>query len=222
MPTAKVAQETSCEQPAKRVSKNLSWTKHDGQGHATQTLSDPENHVILETQWVKLSSCHWALRAHGEGVDEDANRSDLSLSWHVTTPGNLTATYNYNSADSIPRIQGNQPDRGPCHVWMEPSTNNHHPTYRGLSRNQSGSYDSTYFVAIRVDSSVSYNPKTFLIQGLKDPTSVLPPHLSNPDNQCRAATAHTGNQVVNQVFYKLPFTVDIHFSYVTEETKEKI
>jgi hypothetical protein len=70
------------------------WTKHDGQGYATQILSDPENHVVLETQWVKLSSRHWALRVHGKGVDEVANnRSDLSLLWYVATPGNLTAAY---------------------------------------------------------------------------------------------------------------------------------
>lgn len=197
------------------------WTKHDGQGYATQTLSDPENHVVLETQWVKLSSRNWALRVHGKGVDEDVKRSDLSLLWYVATPGNLTATYNYNSTDSIPRIEGNQPDRGPYHVWMEPSTSNHHPTYRGLSRNQSVTYDSTYFNAIRVDSSVFYNPKPFLIQELRDPTSILPPHLFDPASLYRAATARTGNQVVNQVFYQLPFTVDIHFAYVAKETDEK-
>jgi hypothetical protein len=46
--------------------------------------------------------------------------------------------------------------------------------------------------------------------------------LFDPVNLYRAATARTGNQVVNQVFYQLPFTVDIHFAYVTpEETKEK-
>jgi len=47
---------------------------------------------------------------------------------------------------------------------------------------------------------------------VKDAVKTVPPHLFDPSSLYRAETAFSGNMVVQQKFYKLPFTLDIHYN----------
>ena len=40
-----------------------------------------------------------------------------------------------------------------------------------------------------------------------------PPTLFDPESLYRAETSYSGNLVMMQKFYELPFTTDIHFGY---------
>jgi hypothetical protein len=157
-------------------------------------------------------SLRWALRVRGDvyhtpdqedGVDvrQDHIR-DLSLVWYVATPDNLTSTYHPSDRS----IRGDE-----YTVWMDISRNASHPIYIDDRTNSTNEYNTSYFAAFQVPTSQHYNPKPTLLQELRNPTSSLPPHLFDPTNLYRAATAKTGNQVLQQVFFTLPFEVDIHF-----------
>lgn len=191
------------------------WNVHDGSTFGAQLLVDPTNQVKLTTEWIvwNQTTNQWVLRVSGErhlsGNILSGSGNDLSLLLYVATPGNRTAEFVEPSS-----IQGIQPDVGPFRIRLEPFLNTTHPSYWNSDTNENVSFNaSAYFVAWTTDPSVYYNPKPNLISELQDPTVSLPSHLFDPNNLYRAHTAKRGNQVVLQVFFELPFVLDIHFAY---------
>jgi hypothetical protein len=217
------------------------WNQHDGRSFGRQDITDPQNQVNLTVQWVYLgadfdeemtaplqfpfgkqqrSQLRWALRVRGDryhreydGIqDSESNIHDVSLLWYVATQDNLTSTY--HPSEGI--IRGND-----YRVWINPSSTSSHPIYMDDRTNATKEYNATYFAAFQVPPSQHYNPKPTILQELRNPTSSLPPHLFDPQNLYRAATARTGNQVIQQVFFNLPFEVDFHFSHEESTTRDK-
>ena len=206
------------------------WTKHNGISYAKQNIIDEENQISLMIQWIKPKvdddPNHWVLRIKGlESPPKllSSPSSQLSLLWYVATPNNLTATFNA----SFNRIIGMQPDRKRgrqrqyCLSMRQSEQKKNRPAHYQTNRNETVLYNSTYFYAIQVDPSVYYDPKPYLLQELANPTSMVPPHLFDPDALYRAATPRTGNQIVNQVFWELPFQMELHFSYDCETSLPK-
>jgi Glycosyl hydrolase family 63 N-terminal domain/Glycosyl hydrolase family 63 C-terminal domain len=203
------------------------WNQHDGKSYGRQDISDPQNQVNLTVQWVYLggdgdeekpmpsTACRqrpirWALRIRGDYYqnDDDGNQDsesethDLSLLWYVATPDNQTSSF----------VSSDQSVRGDHYkIWINPSNNSSHPIYMNDRTNTPKVYNATYFAAFQVPPSQHYNPKPMLLQELRNPTSPLPPHLFDRESLYRAETARTGNQVVLQVFFNIPFEVDYHF-----------
>lgn len=86
--------------------------------------------------------------------------------------------------------------------------------------NNSVPYNSTYFYALTLRDHETYNPKPHYFQETHDGTSGMPAQLFDLDSLYRAETAMKGNQVLQQKFYKMPFTLDIHFGYRDEPFTE--
>ena len=77
-------------------------------------------------------------------------------------------------------------------------------------------YSSNYFYALTIDEQDQYDAKKYYYNEMKDTLSTTPTHLFDPDSLYRAETAYSGNLVVMQRFYQLPFALDLHFGYRNE------
>jgi Glycosyl hydrolase family 63 C-terminal domain len=180
-------------------------------------IIDPQNHINLTIHWVSLETethtnndtTRWTLRVTGERVEnfpEDTDFTDLSLLWYVGMPGNLTATC--DPRDGI--ITGME-----FQTCMVPSVSTIHPSYRDDRNNATKIYDANYFAVFQVPSDQYFNPKPYILQELRNPTSTLPPHLFDPSSLYRSATVMTGNQIVQQAFLMSPFQVDFYLNLQT-------
>ena len=74
-------------------------------------------------------------------------------------------------------------------------------------------YTANYFLAYTVDENDQYDAKKYYYEECKDKVDTTPPTLFNPDSLYRSETSYTGNLILMQRFYQLPFSVDIHFGY---------
>ena len=74
-------------------------------------------------------------------------------------------------------------------------------------------YDADYFYALQIDQQDEYNPKKYYFMEIHDDVASTPHHLFNPKALYRAETAYSGNQLVKQKFFTMPFSMDIHFGY---------
>ena len=195
------------------------WTQHNGESYGSQLILDPTNNVNLTTDWVLIDAetSHWALRIQGERHNTStAEPPDLSIMIYLATPKNYTAT-----VTSQNNIVGQHATGDGIflsyRLWLSQDAPNRHPTYHNTQTNTSVTYNaSSYFYMTHVDPAFYYNPKPNVMAELQDPTSSLPPHLFDPQSLYRAATTRTGNQGVLQVFYEVPFTLDVHFTYEVE------
>lgn len=185
------------------------WNQHDGASYGKQDIVDPRNHVRLTVQWVHLGTrendpARWTLRVTGKPIGKDqvdTNSNDLSLLWYVGTPGNSTAEYD---------PQNGFIDGHGFQTCIVPSDSSTYATYRDNVRNVTKVYNATYFAAFQVPPNQHFNPRTTVLQELRNPTSNLPPRLFDPSSLYRSATAMRGNQIVQQIFLSTPFQVDFH------------
>jgi len=193
------------------------WNEHDGGFYGLQEIVDPQNQISLTTQLVYIprhdnETGRWTLRVRGvkhrpeHHHDDDNKSTNLSLLWYLTTPENLTATYNPSSGI----IYGEH-----FHTCINHAANNTYSSYIDSRTNTSKVYNATYFAVFQVPPSQHFNPKPIVLQELRNPTSTLPPHLFDPSALYRAATVTKGNQIVQQVFLETPFAVDFHFELHT-------
>lgn len=82
-------------------------------------------------------------------------------------------------------------------------------------------YTANYFLAFNIDENDQYDAKKYFFNECKDKVGTMPPTLFDPTSLYRAETSYSGNLVMMQKFYELPFSVDIHFGYRNETfTKE--
>jgi len=171
------------------------WQKHNGESFAAQDIVDPENNVELNVHWVKPDvdndPNHWVLRVEGSSLNttDPSTMQDISLMWYLSTPENLTATYDSH------HITGDQPDMGKYFLSFQEGANNTYPEYLDL-RNNTVKYDADYFYALTIDQQDEYDPKKYYFMEIHDDVASTPHHLFNPDALYRAETAMTGNQLV--------------------------
>jgi len=64
-----------------------------------------------------------------------------------------------------------------------------------------------------VDEDDQYDAKKYYFEECKDKVDTTPPTLFDPSSLYRSETSYTGNLILMQRFYELPFSVDIHFGY---------
>ena len=68
-------------------------------------------------------------------------------------------------------------------------------------------------MAYTVDENDQYDAKKYYFEECKDKVDTTPPTLFDPSSLYRSETSYTGNLILMQRFYELPFSVDIHFGY---------
>ncbi|KAG7364833.1 glycosyl hydrolase family 63 protein [Nitzschia inconspicua] len=181
------------------------WNQHDGTGYGTQDIIDQQNHIKLRATWVHLNqqkcgdtkNTRWVLRVTGEAIEQMP--TDLSLFWYVGVPGDVTAQYDPSSGI----INGRN-----FQTCVVPSNTTNYASYWDDKSCQSKIYNATYFAVFQAPQH--FNPKTNILQELRNPTSTLPPHLFDASSLYRAETVLVGNQIVQQLFLTTPFQVDFH------------
>ena len=192
------------------------WEEHDGASYAKQTIQDGGNGVELVVQWVKpeleTDPNHWILRVAGEGftaadaVNGDTDEQDLSLLWYLATPNDAMATFDtdhiYGSDNSFGSyfLSYNEPDTNKSASYVD-------------SQGNTLEYTANYFLAYTVDEDDQYDAKKYYFEECKDKVDTTPPTLFDPSSLYRSETSYTGNLILMQRFYELPFSVDIHFGY---------
>ena len=129
--------------------------------------------------------------------------------WYVATPDDLTATFNQT------HITGNHPSKGTYQFCYNDKSSNKNPSYLN-DQNVTEAYTANYFYALTLDENDQYDAKKYFYNEVKDKVGTTPPHLFDPESLYRAETAYSGNLVVMQRFYQLPFAVDLHFGYRNE------
>ena len=90
--------------------------------------------------------------------------------WYVATPDALTATFNHTG------IYGVSPDMGKYQVGFVEADSNESPTYYDL-RNNSVTYNATYFYALTLENHDTYNPKQHYFMEVHDEVGHTPHHL---------------------------------------------
>ena len=137
---------------------------------------------------------------------------DFALIWYVATPEADHATF---QTDHIYGVHGTV---GPYQLGFQESNTTKPATYNGAE------FSSNYFAALTVDELDEYDAKKYFTNEIKDYGFWVPPHtLFDPDSLYRAGTPYSGNLVMIEKFYQLPFQVDIHFGYRNSSwTKEEM
>lgn len=126
--------------------------------------------------------------------------------WYLSTPEDSRASFDDN------HITGEHGEIGKYYLSFQEGPANKNPGYKNL-RNNTEVYDSDYFYALTIDQKDEYNPKKYYFQEVHDDVASTPHHLFDPKALYRAETAYSGNQLVQQKFYTLPFQIDIHYGY---------
>ena len=136
--------------------------------------------------------------------------------WYVSTPDDALATFDTD------HMTGSDSTNGSYFVsYNEPSTNK--PATYTNGQGNPVSYTANYFLAFNVDEQDQYDAKKYFFNECKDKVDTTPPTLFDPTSLYRAETSYSGNLVMMQKFYELPFTTDIHFGYRnTTFTKEQM
>ena len=137
------------------------------------------------------------------------DQEDIALMWYVATPDDLTATFETD------HITGSHPSRSTYQLAYIDKDTNVNPTYLDI-QNNTVTYSADYFFALTIDEHDQYDAKKYYYNEMKDTLSTTPVHLFDPEDLYRAETAYSGNLVVMQKFYKLPFALDLHFGYRNE------
>ena len=126
--------------------------------------------------------------------------------WYLSTPDDYQATF------SLDHMEGYQPSHGNYQLGFKQSPTTSNPSYIDIEGN-SVCYDSDYFYALYVDERDQYDARKYYYEEVKDVVSTTPAHLFDPTSLYRDETSYTGNLVVQQKFFNLPFAVDLHFAY---------
>ena len=143
-------------------------------------------------------------KCKGRSIDDEYH--DLSLMWYVATPDDALATFDTD------HITGSESSYGTYFLsYNEPNTNK--PATYTNGQGSPVSYTSNFFLAFNVDQKDQYDAKKYFYNECKDKVGTTPPTLFDPESLYRAETSYSGNLVMMQKFYELPFLTDIHFGY---------
>mmetsp|Transcript_589 Transcript_589/g.762 ORF Transcript_589/g.762 Transcript_589/m.762 type:complete len:156 (+) Transcript_589:471-938(+) len=126
--------------------------------------------------------------------------------WYLATPDDALATFDTD------HISGSDSTYGKYFMaYNEPETNK--PASYINGQGDSVSYTANYFLAFNIDEEDQYDAKKYFFNECKDKVDTTPPTLFDPTSLYRAETSYSGNLVMMQKFYELPFSMDIHFGY---------
>lgn len=192
------------------------WEEHDGVSYARQTIQDGGNGVQLTVQWVKpevdSDPNHWILRVAGESfsdMETSSESNDLSLMWYLSTPDDSLATFDTD------HISGADSSFGKYFLAYNEPESNVNASYIDGGGN-TVTYAANYFLAYTVDEEDQYDAKKYFFDECKDKVDTTPPTLFDPESLYRSETSYSGNLVLMQKFYEMPFSLDIHFGYRDE------
>jgi hypothetical protein len=129
--------------------------------------------------------------------------------WYLSTPDDALATFDTD------HITGSDTSFGTYFLaYNEPDTNVN-ASYID-SEGNTLTYSSNYFLAYTVDEQDQYDAKKYFINECKNKVDTTPPTLFDPSSLYRSETSYSGNLVLMQKFYEMPFSLDIHFGYRNE------
>ena len=126
--------------------------------------------------------------------------------WYLATPNDEIATFDTDHISGTDKTYGkyflayNEPDSNKAASYIDD---------RGNVRN----YTANYFLAYTVDEDDQYDAKKYYFDECKDKVDTTPPTLFDPSSLYRSETSYSGNLILMQRFYEVPFSVDIHFGY---------
>ena len=185
-------------------------------------ITDSGNGVELNVQWMKPDveddPNRWVLRVEGQSTatSDDDDYSDLSFMWYLATPDDAMAVFDTD------HMSGQDSTHGTYFIAYNEPESNKSASYTD-SQGNVVTYNSNYFLAYTIDEEDQYDAKKYFIDECKDKVGTTPPTLFDPDSLYRAETSYSGNLILMQRFYELPFSVDIHFGYRdTTFTKEEM
>jgi len=126
--------------------------------------------------------------------------------WYLSTPDDALATFDTD------HITGSDTSFGTYFLaYNEPDTNVS-ASYID-SEGNTLIYSANYFLAYTVDEEDQYDAKKYFFNECKDKVDTTPPTLFDPSSLYRSETSYSGNLVLMQKFYEMPFSLDIHFGY---------